>query len=279
MTQTESMPEDMPHPPTSPQRDKIIPIREFKLEWIPPGSNILVCGRRGMGKTHLTCDLLTHRGDCVPVVFASKYVSQRYRRHIPSTNVVDTFDSDKLKTLLDRQLATSGEKEMVLAFDDVSNANECLMNNETVRDLVKYGSSLRVTSVFAVQHAGVYDETFRRNVDYLFIFHDNLLDDQRVLYERYADMFESFAKFQAMYNECTTAPYRCLVIDMRTPWKRQGDGVYWYASASRLPVCIDPAEGVHWGHTSHHHDDTTDASTTSSKKSQKSTGGFLRKRL
>ena len=219
---------------------------EFKLEMIPPGSNILVVGRRGMGKTHLTCDLLTHRSNSVPVVFSSVYVAQRYRSHLPASNVVDSFDATKLKSLLDRQLSTGDDRELVIAFDDVSNGNECLMENSQVRELCMYGSSLNLTSVFAVQHAGVYDETFRRNVDYLFIFHDNLDDYQRVVYEKYARTFGTFSKFQAVYNECTTEPFRCLVIDMRTPWKGLGDGVYWYASPADLPRATDTIEQIRW---------------------------------
>lgn len=211
-----------------------IHVKDFHLDRIPPGSNILVIGRRGVGKTYLVTELLRHKKEAIPVVFASKYVAQSYKEHLPESNVLDHFDNHKLTQLLEDQINSGGAKEIVLAFDDITNGNTCLMNNISVRDVVKYGSSLNITSVFSVQHAAVFDETFRRNVDYLFIFSDNLKTNQSCVFDRYADMFESEHDFQAIYKECTSnEPHRCLVLDMKTPWtitdgNSVPDGVFWY---------------------------------------------------
>lgn len=230
---------------------------KFHIDWIPPGSNILIIGRRGVGKSHLCTHLLTYKENVVPVVFASKYVVQRYRKSVPASNVVDNFDESKLKTLLHRQTSSGGVNEIILAFDDVTNEGMSLMDNGTVRDIVKYGSSLNITSIFSVQHAGVFDSTFQRNVDFVFIFHDNLIDNQRVLYEKYAHMFPTFEAFQDCLHPCTSEePYRCLVLNMFKPWamdyddrKREGkapDGVYWYSSTASLPASSEGVEDIDW---------------------------------
>lgn len=214
-------------------------IRPFELEQLKKGSNILIVGRRGVGKSFLCTQLLTCKEHVAPIVFSSKYVAQCYREYIPNSHVLDTFDATKLKHILRRQMESNSDSdtEIIVAFDDITYDGRCLMDNNDVRDLVKYGSSLNITSIFAAQHAGVYDETFRRNVDYVFIFHDNLVDNQMILYQKYGNMFSAFEDFQAVYTSCTRERHRCLVLDMRTPWDHSipdhdtvPDGVYWYMS-------------------------------------------------
>lgn len=191
----------------------------FSIDKIPPGSNVLIVGRRGVGKSYLCTELLMSQSDTLPVVFASKYVVDTYKKKVPVTNVFDSFDNARLEHLLSKQVETKGEKHVIMAFDDVTHENACLMDNLSVRDIVKYGSSLNLTSIFSVQHAGVYDETFRRNVDYVFAFHDNLTDNKKLLYTRYGDMFNSYEEFDAIFRHCTAEhPHRCLVLDMKNPW-------------------------------------------------------------
>lgn len=191
----------------------------FSIDKIPAGSNILIVGRRGVGKSYLCTELLMSKPSVLPVVFASKYVVDTYKKKIPEGNVLESFDGEVLEAILSNQVQSKGETGVIMAFDDVTHENACLMENMSVRDIVKYGSSLNITSIFSVQHAGVYDDTFRRNVDYVFAFHDNLTDNKKLLYNRYGDMFNSYEEFDAIFKHCTAEhPYRCLVLDMKNPW-------------------------------------------------------------
>lgn len=236
-------------------RSRQLKVKEFKLDWIPSNAHILITGRRATGKSHLCTQLLTHKAKALPIVFASKYVAGHYRKYLPAENVLENFNENLVQNLLNRQ-SQQHSTDIIFAFDDVTHDGVCLMDNPTVRDIVKYGSSLNITSIFNVQHAGVYDETFRRNVDFVFIFHDNLVDDQRILYEKYGNMFASFEDFQVAYKQCTTEePYRCLVLNMREPWplmdeeerrrsRKAPDGVYWYSSTRDLPASSDSVPRV-----------------------------------
>ncbi len=183
-------------------------------------------------------DLLTHRKQSVPIVFASRYVIDCYKSHLPNNNVFLEFNEEKLKEIMTKQMNERGKDEkteIVIAFDDITAQDTVLLENETVRDLVKYGSSCNITTIFSAQHARVFDDTFRRNVDYVLSFHDNLLVNQRALYERYGDTFENFETFKSFYFQCCfEESHRCLVIDMKTPWKKPNDGIYWYKSPSNL---------------------------------------------
>jgi hypothetical protein len=232
----------------------------FSLDRIQSGSNILIVGRRGVGKSYLCMELLLQRPNALPIVFASKYVVNSYREKLPHAHVFDHFDAEKLNTLLDIQIKSHGAIDVVIAFDDVTHENACLMHELHVRDVVKYGSSIKLTSIFAVQHAGVYDETFRRNVDYVFAFHDNLEDNQCILFEKYAGMFQEYTLFKEVFSLCTAAAdskHRCLVLDMVTPWEQapvqfddgnvltaQNENSHPFGAAARLPC-------VYWYVASH----------------------------
>jgi hypothetical protein len=231
----------------------IVPL--FDLNQIPPGSNVLVVGRRGVGKSFLVTRLLRQRRDSIPIVFCSKYVLSSYSQQLPHANVLDGFDEQKLDCILKKQVESNGQKEVVIAFDDVTNENVCLMENVKVRDVVKYGSSLNITTIFSSQHSGVYDETFRRNVDFVFLFNDNLVDNQTMAFKKYAHMFRDIDQFKRCYRQCTLKPHRCLVLDMRRPWRipesddeEHGppDGVYSYKA--KLEDEDHPAQTITWNH-------------------------------
>lgn len=221
-------------------------VTQFKPEVIPAGSNILVCGRRSRGKTHLILDLCRQRHNSLVIVFAGKYVAWNYKKVLPHNNVLEGFSEDKLNTLLSQQLSSEGESEIVVVFDDVAIGDNCLMTINSVRDIVKYGSSLKITAVFGVQHAGVYDETFRRNVDYVFMFNDNLLSSRKTLYQQYGDNFDNFDDFINIYDQCTTQPHRCLVIDYRSPWSHKLDHIYWYQSPPDLDTVSANFPTITW---------------------------------
>ena len=55
----------------------------------------------------------------------------------------------------------------------------------------------------------------RNNLDYVFIFRNNIVKERQKIYDNYAGMFANFEVFNQVMNQCTEN-YECLVIDCKT---------------------------------------------------------------
>ena len=212
--------------------------QKFHLGDIDKGTNTIICGRRLTGKSQLLCEILQSRPDAKVAIFASKYVAPSYKKYFAPDQVHEQFDSKALKTLLDQQYQQqqdyASSTELVIAFDDVRAANRDLWRDPFIRETIRYGSSLGITAIFLIQYAGQLDDMFKRNIDYVFCFRDNIIDNQKLMFTEFAGMFPSFHEFKVVLDECIAEPYRCLVFDLKTPRKDPRQSVFWYKATDTL---------------------------------------------
>jgi hypothetical protein len=239
--------------------------QRFNIADIEKGTNTLICGRKLTGKSTVLVTLIQNRlydhqnvadsTDSVDstdsidsvnseqplniniankkvkvVIFASCYVSSSYKKYFPENNIYEKYDSSVMKKLIESQQKEQGETELIIGIDDVA-VNKDFWKDKYIRDVVRYGSSLGITTIFSIQYAGQLDDVFRRNIDYVFIFHDHNLENQKLLFQEFGGIFENFHDFKIMLDECIAEPYRCLVFDLKNPHKEARHAVFWYKSA------------------------------------------------
>ena len=88
-----------------------------------------------------------------------------------------------------------------------------------------------------MQHALGLPPVLRNNIDYIFIFRNNILKEKQKIYDNYAGMFPSFEAFNQVMNQ-TTENFECLVIDNKIQSNKLEDQVFWYkASESNFKMC------------------------------------------
>lgn len=203
----------------------------FNFNKVCKGSNIIICGKRLTGKSHLLIDFLQHRKSQFPsskqVIFASKYITPIYNQYFSSDTIYDKYNKYILYNLITQQ-ETDNKEELIIVFDDIASHKADLMEDPDIKNIVRYGSSLKITLIFCVQYIGQMDEIFKRNVDYIFCFHENNLKDQKLLFDEFNDIlnFSHFTEFKNIYDSCVSKSYRCLVIDFRSNNK----SIFWYKS-------------------------------------------------
>ena len=69
--------------------------------------------------------------------------------------------------------------------------------------------------------------TLRTNIDFTFIFRENIVANRKRLYDNFAGMFPSFETFCQVMDQCTEN-YECLVIHNSSKSNKIIDQVYWY---------------------------------------------------
>jgi len=214
--------------------------QRFHLQDISKGTNSIICGRRLTGKSVLGSEILQSRQNSDIVIFSSKYVASSYGKYFAPNQIFDRYEPLILQKLLDKKVKEGPDRELIIMFDDVA-VNKDLWQDVVIRDMIRYGSSLGITSIFSIQYAGQLDEVFKRNIDYVFCFRDNTVENQRLMFSEFAGMFPSFEEFKAVLDSCIAEPYRCLVFDLKTPREDPQQSVFWYkASADNLVRYIPP---------------------------------------
>jgi len=199
----------------------------FQIEDISKGTNTIICGRRLSGKSSILCSIIQSKKDADVTIFSSKYVASSYMKYFPPHQIYDHYNPKILKKLLDKQLKAGPDRELIVAFDDVA-VNQNLWKDQHIRDIIRYGSSLGITAIFCIQHAGQLDDMFKRNIDYVFCFRDNIIADQKLIFTEFGRMFPTFEEFKERLDDCIAEPYRCLVFDLKTPKRDPKQSVFWY---------------------------------------------------
>ena len=221
-------------------------IPKFDVKQIEKGANVVICGRRAVGKSHLTCAILeSRRPNAKVVIFTSKYASSYFAKFIKKDCIYDHYDKTILRKLIEAQQAAGPEEELIVAFEDIA-VNKDFWEDEYIKDVVRYGSSLGITCIFSIQWAGQLSEVFKRNMDYVFTFHDNDRDNQRVMFDKFAGIFSDFEEFQSTLHGCIAEPYRCLVIDLKTPRKDPKQSTFWYKCEP-----LEPRPEINANHVQH----------------------------
>lgn len=210
--------------------------QKFNTADICKGSNVVICGKRLQGKSTLLASILQNRGHDRYIIFTSRYAASSYRKYFPFAKVIDRYDRKMLAKIVDEQ-ERNPDVEYLVAFDDVSamlKDGTPVFKDNQVKDLIRYGSTLGITSIFCIQYTGQLDDMFKRNIDYVFCFRDNIIENQRCFFSEFGGMFSTFNEFKAAHDECIAEPWRCLVFDLKTHRKDPKQSVFWYKAESPL---------------------------------------------
>lgn len=114
-------------------------------------------------------------------------------------------------------------------------------NDKNIRYIFMNGRHKKVLFLLTMQFVLGISPELRTNVDYIFIFRENIIANRRRLYDAFAGMFPSFECFSAVMDQCTEN-FECLVIDNTSTSNRLEDQVFWYKAEPRDNFTIGSRE-------------------------------------
>jgi hypothetical protein len=183
--------------------------------------NIMIFGKREVGKTFLVKELLSHL-NCshAEIINPTEMYKQEYAPSIPSIphiahhiqyakEIVDGFVAMQKKEW--KQLHQQKKANCIL-FED------CMYNNlwtkhESIRYLFMNGRFVRAKMVMVMQFPLVVPPCLIMNVDYIFIFKERIESTRKRLYKLYGGIFPTFELFCEALDEINNVPFACLVIN------------------------------------------------------------------
>ena len=227
-------------------------LKKFDPSKIAGDSVVVFIGKRNTGKSYCMKDIISyHRNIPIGIVISPTEKANGYfEKFIPKMLLYDECDEKTIKTFLQRQMDISKEKKSENAKHGKSSIDnraflildDCLydkkwINDKSIRAIFMNGRHYKIFFLITMQHAMGLPPVLRNNLDYIFIFRNNIMKERMKIYENYAGMFASFEVFNQVMNQCTEN-YECLVIDCKTQSNKLEDQVYWYrAKETYFKMC------------------------------------------
>ena len=204
--------------------EKIIDIKEFRLNDIVSDASILMIAGRGCKKHFVIGDIIKHyqntkiRGIVISPESNNTYFYNNIKQN---EYIYDEYKSDIIKKVLERQIlildkskerAKIGKNTNTKAFIVMDN---CLVNKkdrsyQMISELLFNGRHYHVSYLLTMQYPLGIKPELRCNFDYIFLFKDESLSNQKRMYEYYAGIFPNFESFRQVFLQLTSDG--CMVI-------------------------------------------------------------------
>jgi hypothetical protein len=225
-------------------------LKKFDLRKIKDDKIFVVLGKRHTGKSFLTKEILYYHRD-IPtgvVLSPTENANHYYQDFVPKIFIHDEYNQAITANFMKRQKKM---KQLIRQGDDIDNRafiifDDCLYDkswktDKFIREIFFNGRHWSIFAGFLLQYPMGISPELRSNIDFVFIFRENVVANRKRLYEQYAGMFPTFEMFCKVMDQCTEN-FECLVIDNTIQSNKIEDQVYWYKSEDHGEFKMCPPE-------------------------------------
>ena len=227
-------------------------LKKFDPTKIKSDSVVVFIGKRNTGKSYCMKDIMSYNRD-IPVgvvVSPTERANGYFEKFIPKMLIYDELEEKLVSKFLNRQINITKDKKRELEKHGSSTIDpraflildDCMYNKASIKDknircIFMNGRHYKIFLLITMQHGLGLPPDLRSNIDYVFIFRNNIEIEREKIYNHYAGMFPTFDVFNQVMNQCTEN-FECLVIDNKTQSNNINDNVYWYkAQDSNYKMC------------------------------------------
>lgn len=218
-----------------------IKLKKFDLNDMVDHATIALIAKRGSGKSVLVKDIMKTRKHIPATVIICKTekLNSSYDKLIPNSYIYYEFENEILNRIFVRQKMLiednkkrekEGKKlkdDRVLLIMDDCMSDKNWVKDPTIGELFFNGRHYHISFILTLQYSKGLPPDMRSNLDYIFLFADDVIKNRQRLYDDYAGMFPSFDVFQQVFLD-VTEDYGCMVINNRKHTKHIEEKVFWY---------------------------------------------------
>jgi hypothetical protein len=235
-----------------PKYKEALTLKEFDMNNIKDDSVCVFIGKRNTGKSFCVRDLMYHKRDfpAGKVISATEEANKFYGEFAPPAIISYDYEDRILDKFFMRQQILK-EKKMsdpnfkyvdsrgFLVLDDLM-FNDDWIKYRTTKKIFMNGRHYDILFIITMQYPLGIPPTLRSNIDYVFLFRDNIDANRKRLYENYAGMFPSFNCLCETLDKYTE-DYGCIVICNNTQSNELSDQIFKYKAqkAPEFKIC-DP---------------------------------------
>tara|TARA_B100000902_G_scaffold141392_1_gene139184 strand:+ start:7192 stop:8025 length:834 start_codon:yes stop_codon:yes gene_type:complete len=205
-------------------------IEKRRLSAGPP--TCVFIGKRGTGKSTLVADILYHIKK-IPigcVISATEEGNHYYEQHVPPIFIHGRFDPVIIEKIVERQKkavkADPVSAHAFLLLDDMM-YDKKVMKDRNITEIFMNGRHWKLMFLLTMQYCMGIGPDLRTNIDFVFCLRENVVDNQKKLWQFYFGIFPTFEQFRQVMNTCTEG-YDALVLDNTSKSTNIEDCVFWY---------------------------------------------------
>lgn len=204
-------------------KSSAINVKEFKLKQIREQSDeskeptILILAKRGSGKSFLCRSILYYFRDipCGTIISLTEDCSPFYSKFIPDAYIHYEYKSKYLAKLFERQeMMIEKNKEYMkigkrldvrvfLLMDDCLADKKKWLSDANITRLLLNGRHFYILFLLTIQEVLGITPNQRQNFDYIFIFRNSFVSEQKKIYDHYAGFFPSLDVFKKIFTKLT----------------------------------------------------------------------------
>jgi hypothetical protein len=216
-------------------------LREFKLDWFAPSPSIAMIAKRRSGKSWVCREILKHFSD-IPgglIIAPTDKMSCFYGKFFPDLYIHYKFDPEILKKMLKRQdimiekmkiKERQGKRvdpRAYLIMDDCLSSKGSWMKDEMIMEMFFNGRHYHIMYILTMQFPLGISPELRGNFDYVFLLAEDVVSNQKRLYDHYAGIFPNFNAFKSVFAE-VTRDHGSMVLVNQGAAANFLDKVFWF---------------------------------------------------
>jgi len=227
-------------------------LKKFNPQEMKQDNITLHIGRRRSGKSFLLKDLISYHKDIkIGLVISPTEVSnQFFQKFIPNILIYDEYTPEIIQRFLDRQIKVTKQRNDEIKKYGKSDIDprafiildDCLydktwQNDKNIRSIFMNGRHYSIMTIITSQTSLGLNPTLRSQIDYVFIFKNNVLKEREKIFNHYAGICNSFEVFNKIMDN-TTENFEVMVIDNTTQGNNITEQIKWYkATEKNFKMC------------------------------------------
>jgi len=227
-------------------------LKKFNPQEMKQDHIALYVGRRRSGKSYLLKDIISYHKDIkIGLVISPTEISnQFFQKFIPNILIYDEYTPEIIQRFLDRQIKVTKQRNDEIKKYGKSDIDprafiildDCLydktwQSDKNIRSIFMNGRHYSIMTIITSQTPLGLNPTLRSQIDYVFIFKNNVIKEREKIYNHYAGICNSFEVFNKIMDN-TTENFEIMVIDNTTQGNNITEQIKWYkATEKNFKMC------------------------------------------
>lgn len=223
-------------------------LKKFNPQEMKQDSILVFIGRRRSGKSFCMKDILSYCSSfpCGIVISPTEVSNQFFQKFIPNILIYDEYTPEIIQRFLDRQIKVTKQRNDEIKKYGKSDIDprafiildDCMYNasswggDKNIRSIFMNGRHYSIFTLITSQTPLGLNPSLRSQIDYVFIFKNNVLKEREKIYNHYAGICNSFEVFNKIMDN-TTENFEVMVIDNTTQENSITEQIKWYKAVDK----------------------------------------------
>jgi hypothetical protein len=244
-------------------------LKKFNPTTMRDNSIVVFVAKRMSGKSCCVKDIMHYKRSLSAgvVMSGTEEGNGFYKDFIPDLFIYNEYKSDVIEKVIQKQkeIIKKGitDHNVFIILDDCM-YDKKFLREKIMRQIFYNGRHWNVFFMLTMQYCMDLSPDLRSNIDYVFIFRENILQNREKIWKNFFGIFPTFDMFNQVMNACTEN-YECIVLDNTIKSNKIEDVVFWYKAKLRGEFKVGHPQfwQAHSRMYDPHHDDRHAPSTES----------------